>query len=62
MVRVEKWTNSNLSLFEEDLNYCYGIKTGITPNAGPCLASYFTNYNNEVADNNPPIKNPSISN
>lgn len=40
MMRLEKWMNSNISLFDND-GLCYGIKTGNTPNAGPCLASYF---------------------
>jgi D-alanyl-D-alanine carboxypeptidase len=30
--------NTNLNL---DGKNCFGIKTGNTPNAGPCLASYF---------------------
>jgi len=40
MIRVEKWLNSNLGLYEHE-GLCYGIKTGITPTAGPCLASHF---------------------
>jgi len=32
------WENTNKFLFRDD---CTGIKTGITPSAGPCLATSF---------------------
>ena len=34
-----KWTNTNKLL---DLEQCFGIKTGITPAAGPCMSAYFS--------------------
>ncbi len=39
MKRDEKWINTNKLL---SLQHCYGIKTGITPAAGPCMTAYFS--------------------
>ena len=33
-----KWENTNKLL---DFKFCLGIKTGITPTAGPCFSAYF---------------------
>ena len=38
MKRDEKWINTNKLL---SLEHCEGIKTGITPAAGPCMTAYF---------------------
>ena len=37
-VKRKRWINTNKLLGEEGF---YGIKTGITPVAGPCLASWY---------------------
>ena len=33
-----RWENTNKLL---DFKYCYGVKTGITPSAGPCFSAFF---------------------
>ena len=38
MKRDEKWINTNKLL---SLEHCIGIKTGVTPAAGPCMTAYF---------------------
>lgn len=38
MNKIVKWTNTNKLL---SLDHCEGIKTGITPTAGPCMAASF---------------------
>lgn len=38
MKRTVKWLNTNKLL---SLDHCEGIKTGITPTAGPCMAASF---------------------
>ena len=42
--KILVWTNTNKLL---NSKYCLGLKTGITPSAGPCFSSYFEvqNYN-----------------
>ena len=34
-----EWANTNKLL---ELDHCLGIKTGITPAAGPCMSAYFS--------------------
>ncbi len=38
MNKIVKWINTNKLL---SLDHCEGIKTGITPTAGPCMAASF---------------------
>ena len=39
MTRKMEWANTNKLL---DFDHCLGIKTGITPAAGPCMSAYFS--------------------
>ena len=39
------WTNSNVCLHEFEA--CIGIKTGVTPESGPCLSTYWKFDNKE---------------
>lgn len=43
--KTYKWYNTHLMLGQRGIN---GIKTGITPAAGPCLCTSLNNENNEL--------------
>jgi D-alanyl-D-alanine carboxypeptidase len=43
--RNVKWVNTNKLL---SLDHCEGIKTGVTPTAGPCMAASFQRDNFNV--------------